>query len=58
MAVRKPGNVSHASPGHGMQAAQFIASHRGARPATALRNCCTEQSARKKDTANARATAN
>lgn len=26
VAVRKPGNVSHASPGHGMQAAQFIAS--------------------------------
>ena len=26
VAVRKPGNVSHASPGHGMQAEQFIAS--------------------------------
>ncbi|MDT7838282.1 triphosphoribosyl-dephospho-CoA synthase [Aquabacterium sp. OR-4] len=26
VAVRKPGNVSHASPGHGMQAAQFEAS--------------------------------
>lgn len=26
VAVRKPGNVSAASPGHGMQAAQFIAS--------------------------------
>jgi len=26
VAVRKPGNVSHASPGHGMQAAQFLRS--------------------------------
>jgi triphosphoribosyl-dephospho-CoA synthase len=26
VAVRKPGNVSHASPGHGMQAAMFLAS--------------------------------
>jgi triphosphoribosyl-dephospho-CoA synthase len=30
VAVRKPGNVSHASPGHGMQAAQFLASARAA----------------------------
>lgn len=28
VAVRKPGNVSHASPGHGMQAAMFLASAR------------------------------
>ena len=28
VAVRKPGNVSLASPGHGMQAAQFVASAR------------------------------
>ena len=26
VAVRKPGNVSRASPGHGMQAAMFLAS--------------------------------
>ncbi|WP_046116296.1 triphosphoribosyl-dephospho-CoA synthase [Aquincola tertiaricarbonis] len=30
VAVRKPGNVSEASPGHGMQAAQFIASAQAA----------------------------
>jgi triphosphoribosyl-dephospho-CoA synthase len=30
VAVRKPGNVSHASPGHGMQAQQFIDSARAA----------------------------
>lgn len=34
VAVRKPGNVSQASPGHGMQAAMFIASAQAA--ATAL----------------------
>ncbi len=33
--VRKPGNVSEASPGHGMQASQFIASARAAAPALA-----------------------
>lgn len=32
VAVRKPGNVSVASPGHGMQAAQFLASARAAAP--------------------------
>lgn len=31
--VRKPGNVSQASPGHGMQAAQFIASAQASAPA-------------------------
>jgi triphosphoribosyl-dephospho-CoA synthase len=30
VAVRKPGNVSHASPGHGMRAEQFIASAQAA----------------------------
>lgn len=30
VAVRKPGNVSHASPGHGMQAEMFLASARAA----------------------------
>jgi triphosphoribosyl-dephospho-CoA synthase len=33
VAVRKPGNVSRASPGHGMQAQQFIASAAAAAPA-------------------------
>jgi triphosphoribosyl-dephospho-CoA synthase len=33
VAVRKPGNVSLASPGHGMTAAQFIASAQAAAPA-------------------------
>ena len=33
VAVRKPGNVSQASPGHGMQAEQFIASARASAPA-------------------------
>lgn len=33
--VRKPGNVSRASPGHGMQADQFIDSARAAAPALA-----------------------
>ncbi len=32
VAVRKPGNVSFASPGHGMTAAQFIASAHAAAP--------------------------
>ncbi len=33
VAVRKPGNVSLASPGHGMTATQFIASAQAAAPA-------------------------
>lgn len=33
VALRKPGNVSQASPGHGMQAAQFIASAQASAPA-------------------------
>ena len=33
VAVRKPGNVSRASPGHGMAAEQFIASAQAAAPA-------------------------
>ncbi len=33
VAVRKPGNVSVASPGHGMSAAQFVASAQAAAPA-------------------------
>lgn len=33
VAVRKPGNVSAASPGHGMDAAMFLASARAAAPA-------------------------
>jgi triphosphoribosyl-dephospho-CoA synthase len=33
VAVRKPGNVSYASPGHGMDAAMFIASSAAAAPA-------------------------
>jgi triphosphoribosyl-dephospho-CoA synthase len=32
IAVRKPGNVSRHSPGHGMQAAQFLASAQAAAP--------------------------
>ena len=32
IAVRKPGNVSQHSPGHGMQAAQFLASAQAAAP--------------------------